>query len=37
VLSAVPGAADGNIKREVKDAVFARFDAVELAPSWYKL
>ena len=37
VLAAVPGAADGNIKREVKDAVFARFDAVELAPSWYKL
>lgn len=37
VLAAVPGASDGAIKREVKDAVFARFDSVEVAPSWFKL
>jgi KaiC/GvpD/RAD55 family RecA-like ATPase len=37
VLSAVPGAADSSIKREVKDAVFARFSAVEVAPTWFKL
>ena len=36
VLAAVPGASDGSIKREVKNAVFARFKTTEVAPSWFK-
>jgi hypothetical protein len=37
VLTAVPGASDGNIKKEIKDAVFARLTTAEVARSWFKL
>jgi KaiC/GvpD/RAD55 family RecA-like ATPase len=37
VLAAVPGASDGTIKKEVKDAVFARLTTQEVAKSWYKI
>jgi KaiC/GvpD/RAD55 family RecA-like ATPase len=37
VLSAVPGSSDGALKRDIKDAVFARLVLREVGKSWFQI